>query len=190
MEKICLGKVVKLHGYLGEVKMIAQYDDDLDFKKIESMFDENDNEYKVKRIMKNTDGFYIGFEDVDLEKAKALINKQLFIDRNLVAGKILIEDLKGSTIYFEDDSVFGKIDDVQDFGAAEVFYVISTTGREYLFPNVKGVIVSFDYKQKKLVVNKDKLREVCDYENWYFNAISWNVHSAFFKHNGQGNKRQ
>ena len=84
MEKICLGKVVKLHGYLGEIKMIAQYDEDFDFKKIESMFDENDNEYKVKRIMKNTDGFYIGFEDVDLEKAKALINNAFALTGRIV----------------------------------------------------------------------------------------------------------
>jgi len=34
-----------------------------------------------------------------------------------------------------------------------------------MFPNVKGVISSFDYKQKKLVVTKEKFGEVCDYEN-------------------------
>lgn len=165
MEKICLGKVVKLHGYLGEVKMIAGYDDDFDIKKITSMFDENDNEYIVKRILKNTDGLYVGFEDVDLEKAKKLINKDLYIDRNLVAGKILIEDLKGSKIFFDDGTMMGEITDVQDFGAAEVFYVKSVKGTEVMFPNVKGVINSFDYKEKKLVVNKNKFREVCDYEN-------------------------
>lgn len=165
MEQICLGKAVKLHGYLGEIKMIAKYDDDFDIKKITSMFDANGNEFKVKRILKNTDGLYVGFENVDLEGAKKLINKELFIDRNLVAGKILIEDLKDSEIFFEDDSKLGKIEDIQDFGAAEVFYVKTENGREILFPNVKGVIVSFDYKAKKLVVNKAKLGEVCDYEN-------------------------
>ena len=38
-------------------------------------------------------------------------------------------------------------------------------GTEIMFPNVKGVIDSFDYTQKKLVVTKEKFREVCDYEN-------------------------
>ena len=180
MEKICLGKVVKLHGYLGEVKMNAKYDDDFDIKQIKFMFDSIGNEFIVKRILKNTDGLYVGFENVDLEKAKSLINHELFIDRSLVAGKILIEDLKGSEIVFEDGSAFGKIDDIQDFGAAEVFYVITNSGKEVLFPNVKGVIVSFDYKAKKLVINKEKLGEVCDYENWYFDAFPWNVHATFF----------
>lgn len=165
MEKICLGKAVKLHGFRGELKLNAKYDDDFDTKKVIAMFDEEDNEYPVKKLVKNTDGFYVGFENVDLEKAKTMINKMLYIDRNIVAGKILIEDLKGSIVYFEDEEEIGQIQDVQDYGAAEVFFVKTIKGIEILFPNVKGVISSFDYKQKKLVVNKEKFREVCDYEN-------------------------
>ena len=165
MEKICLGKAVKLHGFRGELKMNAKYDDDLDIKKIVSMFDEAGNEYVVSRLSKNTDGFYVGFENVDLEQAKNLINKMFYIDRELVAGKILIEDLKGSDVFFEGDELIGKIQDVQDYGAAEVFFVRTHKGTDIMFPNVKGVISSFDYKTKKLVVNKDKFGEVCDYEN-------------------------
>lgn len=165
MEKICLGKLVKLHGFRGEFKMNAKYDDDFDTKKIKSMFDEDGNEYTITRLSKNTDGFYVGFAEVDLEKAKSMINKMMFIDREFVKDKILIEDLKGSFVYFEDDAKIGEITDVQDYGAAEVFFVKTTKGTEIMFPNVEGVIVSFDYKQKKLVVNKEKFREVCDYES-------------------------
>ena len=165
MEKICLGKPVKLHGFRGGLKMNAKYDSDFDTSKVKSMFDEYDNEYIVKRLSKNTDGFYVDFENVDLEKAKTLINKNLYIDREIMAGKILIEDLKGSILCFENEAEIGKITDVQDYGSAEVFFVIRNNGKEIMFPNVKGVIVSFDYKLKKLVVNKDKFMEVCDYED-------------------------
>lgn len=165
MEKICLGKFVKLHGFRGELKINAKYDDDLDVKKIAKMYLENDEELVIKRLLKNTDGFYVGFDGIDLEKAKTLINKSVFIDREIVKDKILIEDLKGSYVFFEDETNLGQITDVQDYGAAEVFFVQGINGREFMFPNVKGVIVSFDYKEKKLVVNKEKFREVCDYEN-------------------------
>ena len=165
MERICLGKAVKLHGFRGGLKMNAKYDDDFDTKKVKSMFDEVGNEYVISRLSKNTDGFYVDFENVDLEKAKTLINKNFYIDRILVEGKILIEDLKGSDIFFDDESLVGKIQDVQDYGAAEVVFVKTQKGIEIMFPNVKGVIVSFDYKQKKLVVNKEKFKEVCDYED-------------------------
>lgn len=165
MERICLGKAVKLHGFRGGLKMNAKYDEDFDTKKVKSMFDEEENEYIISRLSKNTDGFYVDFENVDLEKANKLINKMFYIDREIVAGKILIEDLKESSVYFEGDVLIGKIQDVQDYGAAEVFFVKTEKGTEIMFPNVKGVISSFDYKQKKLVVNKEKFREVCDYEN-------------------------
>ncbi len=188
MEKICLGKAVKLHGFRGGLKMNAKYDDDFDTKKVKSMFDETGNEYIVSRLSKNTDGFYVDFENVDLEKANKLINANFYIDRSLLDGKILIEDLKGSDIYFEDETLIGKVQDVQDYGAAEVFFVKTQKGTEIMFPNVKGVISSFDYKQKKLVVAKQKFGEVCDYENWYLNIVSWNVFAIIFKHNGQGNK--
>lgn len=165
METIALGKLVKLHGFRGELKMNAKYDDDLDIKKIDKMYDENGNEFVIKRLLKNSDGFYVGFDGVDLEKAKTMINKLMFIDRELVKGKILIEDLKGSFVFLEDETNLGLIQDVQDYGAAEVFFVQGTNGKEFMFPNVNGVIVSFDYKEKKLVVNKEKFKEVCDYEN-------------------------
>ena len=165
MEKISLGKAVKLHGFRGGLKMNAKYDDDFDTKKVKSMFDEDGNEYIVSKLSKNTDGFYVDFENVDLEKANKLINKMFFIDREIVAGKILIEDLKDSEVFFEGDELIGRIQDVQDYGAAEVFFVKTVKGTEIMFPNVKGVIATFDYKQKKLVVNKQKFGEVCDYEN-------------------------
>ena len=165
MERICLGKAVKLHGFRGGLKMNAKYDEDFDTKKVKSMFDDEGNEYIISKLSKNTDGFYVDFENIDLEKANKLINKMFYIDREIVAGKILIEDLKESNVYFEDESLIGKIQDVQDYGAAEVFFVKTEKGTEIMFPNVKGVILSFDYKLKKLVVNKEKFKEVCDYEN-------------------------
>jgi ribosomal 30S subunit maturation factor RimM len=82
-----------------------------------------------------------------------------------VSGKILIEDLKGSVVSFENEEEFAKVEDVQDYGAAEVFFVRTKTNKQLMFPNVKGVIVSFDYKTKKLILNKDKFKEVCDYED-------------------------
>lgn len=165
MDKICLGKAVKLHGFRGGLKMNAKYDSDFNTSKVKSMFDEHGNEFIVKRLSKNTDGFYVDFENVDLDKAKTLVNNYLYIDRELVAGKILIEDLKGSVIYLEDKTELGKITDVQDYGAAEVFFVKKPNGKEIMFPNVKGVILSFDYAVKQLIVNKEKLKEVCDYED-------------------------
>lgn len=172
MELVSLGKVVKLHGYLGQMKVNTKYDKDFSIKNITKIYDEKGTEYSVNRIFSNTDSVVVGLDGVDLEKSKTFIGKELFIDRELVSEKILIEDLKDSRILFEDGNVLGKIVDVQDYGAAEVFYVAQENGKELLFPNVNGVILSFDYKQKSLIISKDKLKEVADYEDWYIVTFS------------------
>ncbi len=183
MELVSLGKVVKLHGYLGQMKIITKYDKDFDIKKITKIYDDKNNEYTINRIFSNTESIVVGLDGVDLEKAKTFIGKELFIDRTLVSEKILIEDLKNSEVYFEDSSKLGRVTDVQDYGTAEVFYLELVNGRELLFPNVKGVITNFDYKEKKLVVSKDKLKEVSDYEDWYSVALSkyvWTTQREYY----------
>lgn len=165
MELVKLGRVVKLHGYMGQIKISTSFDKGFDIKKITKLYDDKQNEYAVTRIFSNTDSVVVTLDGVDLEKAKTFVNRDFYIERELFAGKIMIEDLKGSLVKFEDDEDLGKIVDVQDYGAAEVFYVLMNDGKELLFPNVNGVIVSFDYKQKLLVVSKEKLKEVSDYEN-------------------------
>ena len=175
MEKVSFGKVVKIHGIAGGMKVATKYDKDFDIQKVDFVFDENDNKFKVNRIFQTNDGVVVILDGVDINKARTFIGRYFYIDRNLVADKILIEDLKNSVAIFDDGEVFGKITDVQDYGSAEVFYLKDENGKEFMFPNVVGLIKSFDYKEKSLVIDKQKLKEVCDYENWYFNTFSRNV---------------
>ena len=165
MDKVALGKVVKLHGFLGNMKIMTKFDKGFDIKNITKLYDENGQEFVVTRIFSNTDAVVVALEGVDLERAKSYINKTFYIDRKIVSGKILFEDLKDSKVVFETGESLGDVTDVQDFGAAEVVSVMCENGKEIMFPNVKGVIESFDYKLKKLVLNKSKFKEVADYED-------------------------
>lgn len=165
MDKIELGKVVRLHGYLGQMKVATKYDKDFNIKTIKQIIDENDNVFDVSKIFQTKDGVVVGLVGIDLEKSKSYIGKMLYVDRQLMKDKILIEDLKGSVVYLENDKMIGTITAVEDYGAAEVFFVKMQNKKEIMFPNVKGLIKEFDYKNKKVIVIKSKLDEVCDYEN-------------------------
>ena len=165
MEKVCLGKVVKLHGYLGQMKVISEFDKDFNINSIKQIINEKDEVFNVSRIFKNTDGVVVKLEGVELEEAKTYIGKMLYIDRVLVKDKILFEDLKGSVVFFDDGAELGTITDVQDYGTAEVLSCLMNNGRELMFPNVNGLIKSFDYITKKLIIDKSKLKEVSDYED-------------------------
>ncbi len=165
MEKIELGKVVKLHGYLGGMKIATRYDKDFNIKSIKQIIDGDDHVFDVTKIFQTKDGVVVLLDGVGLERAKTFIGKMLFANREIVQGKILIEDLKGSTVFLDDETEIGKITAVEDYGAAEVFFVKTKTKKEIMFPNVKNLIKTFDPKNKKLIVIKSKLNEVCDYED-------------------------
>ena len=158
MEKVCLGKDVRLHGYLGQMKVQTEYDKDFDVNKIKEISNEKDEVFKLTRIFKNADGVVVKLEGIELDEAKTYIGKMLYIDRNVLGDKILFEDLKGSKVVFEDESELGEIIDVQDYGTAEVITCMMKNGRELMFPNVKDLIQHFDYKQKKMVINLKRLK--------------------------------
>ena len=171
MEKVCLGKVVRLHGYLGQMKVRTIYDKDFKIKSIDKIYDKNDNEYEVTKIFQTKDGVVVALGGVGLDKANLFIGSDLYIDRNLVKDRILIEDLKGSEVVFENGTTVGKITEVNDYGAAEVISIKTSGGKEIMFPNVKGLIVKFELEEKKLIVNEQRFKEVTD-EDWYFNFVS------------------
>lgn len=164
MELVCLGKVVKLHGYLGQMKITTEIDKGFDINTIKELTDQNGNTFKVTRIFKNTDAVVVSLDGVDLEKAKSYVGTLFYVSREVVGGKILIEDLKGSVVFVGEKEI-ATVKDVQDYGSAEVFYAELKSGKELMFPNVKGIIVSFDYKEKKLVLDENRLKEVSDYED-------------------------
>ena len=123
MDKIELGKVVRLHGYLGQMKVATKYDKDFNIKSIKQIIDENDNVFNVTKIFQTKDGVVVALEEIDLEKSKTYVGKMFFVDREIMKNKILIEDLKGSLVEVDDGVVLGEIVDVEDYGAAEVFFL-------------------------------------------------------------------
>lgn len=165
MELVELGKVVKIHGYLGQMKIATKYDKGFDIKRIKKLFDNEEKEFSVLKIFQTKEGVVVALDGIDLQKAKTYIGKMFYADREIMDGKILIEDLKGSLVYFEDETLLGKITAVEDYGAAEVFFVKCQNQKELMFPNVKDIILSFDYKEKKVIINKRRLKEVSDYED-------------------------
>lgn len=171
MENAKLGKVVKLHGFRGEMKVSTKYDSDFDIKNIKSVFDETGAEFEISRIFKVPDGVVFGLAGVDLEKAKTYVNKNFYVSREILTGKILFEDLKNSNVY-AGEKLIGKVVDVQDYGAAEVIFVMQENKEELMFPNVNGIIEKFDLETKSLHLNSNKLKEVSDYEDWYFVTFS------------------
>ena len=75
--------------------------------------------------------------------------------------QIFVADILGKTAVDNNGRVLGRIDDVQNFGAADVIYIKGE--KPFLFANIGGIITAVDEKQ--VTLNAKKLSEVMVYED-------------------------
>lgn len=143
------GKIVTTHGIRGEIKIMPY----TDYPELLCEFDrlfigKNHEEIAVERSRAFKGMVIAKLEGVDTpEEASKLRNKLLYMHRDdleLDEDTYFIQDLIGMEVHDVDtDFVYGKIDDVMQTGANDV-YVINGAGREYLIPAIPEVVISTD----------------------------------------------
>ncbi|GAB4291497.1 MAG: ribosome maturation factor RimM [Ignavibacteriaceae bacterium] len=94
------------------------------------------------------------------EDLKELMGKEIYVDQSdvviLPENTYFIHDLIGSTIY-SDGELIGKIEDVLNAPANDIYVVRKNDGSELLIPAVKEFIVSFDPGNKILIMKRGGL---------------------------------
>ena len=63
-----------------------------------------------------------------------------------------IADLIGMEVFLEDGSLFGRIKDVMETGANDV-YIVQTQEKEVLIPAIKDCILQVDVQSNKMVIH-------------------------------------
>ena len=131
------GKIINTHGLHGEVKIEPWCDEPEFLLDFDRLYIDNES-YKVlnARVQKNF--VYIRFDGVDdLDKAIALKNKIVSIDRNdnpLPEGEYYLQDIIGLKAVSDTGDELGKISDILTLPSGKV-YVIKGE-REILVPGV------------------------------------------------------
>ncbi len=151
------GKIVTTHGIRGEVKimpytdtpeLLAEFDRLFIGRDKQELFIEHSRVFKSMVIAK--------IEGVDTpEDAEKLRNKVLFMHRDdleLDEDTYFIQDLIGVEVRDADtDFVYGKISDVMQTGANDV-YVVTGGDREYLVPAIPDVVISTDIDAELMTI--------------------------------------
>ena len=154
--------ILKPHGIKGQVKAknlaFSQYDF-LPGKKL--LVDSSWLE--IEEVSGVKDDLVIKFKDVDLNLAQKLKNKSLFAKREELkpTEDFYCADLIGKTAVNLSGQTLGKIDDIQNFGSADVVYVKGE--KPFTFANIGGIIQ--EIKGDLVVLNDKKLSEVICYED-------------------------
>ncbi len=157
-----IGKVVGTRGLKGEVK-IETWCDTPDFIKKFGKFylDNGKKELKVISIKINKSiaiALIDGFDSI--EKAEVLRGKILYIDRDdvkLEKGRYFIQDLIGlSVIDIDNKKEYGKISQVLQTGANDVYEVEDEKGKKYLVPVIPDVVIKIDVENSKVYIRPIK----------------------------------
>lgn len=156
-----VGVISSTHGVRGEVKVFPTTDDKNRFKKLKKVILDTGKEQMPLEIegVKFFKQFAIlkfkGIDNInDIEKYKG---RSLLVERanavRLRKDEYFIADMIGMDVFTEDGAIFGKLTDVMETGANDVYVVETTKGQEVLIPAIKQCILEVDVEAGKMVVH-------------------------------------
>lgn len=147
-----IGQVVGTHGIRGELRVNPWCDSPQFFKNFKTLYFDKKGEKAVKVVSSRPHGniVLLKFDEVEtVESATKLRNKVLYIkreDANLPDDRYFVQELIGCEVVdVDDNTVYGKISDVSETGANDVWH-IKNDENEYLIPAIHDVVIDTDVK--------------------------------------------
>jgi 16S rRNA processing protein RimM len=168
---IAIGKITRPQGVRGQVKVYPMTDDANRFLALDEAYVEDGAAYRKIRVVsasvRGSDVFLTVEGAADREAAERFRGKIIYVDREhavpLDAGQAFICDIIGCAMQTEDGALIGKIEDVIETGANDVFQVKTPKG-VLLVPVIDGVVISMKPEDKLVTVNADRLAETSLYQ--------------------------
>ena len=160
-KRLEVGQIVNTFGIKGEVK-VTPFTDDInrfdDLKKVYVKTRKDDKLYKVENVRYHKNMVLLKFEGVENpEQAELLKNAYLEIDREdaipLQKGQYFIVDLIGLDVYTDEGKLLGKVDDIYNTGANDIYVIKDELGKQVLLPGIKEVIKEVDLDNEKIIVH-------------------------------------
>ena len=156
-----LGKVQNTHGVRGELRVEPWCDTPELFDVVEIVYLKKDGKdpYRVVSWRPHKNLVLLTLAGVgDVDTAARLKNRILYVERDAIAdtlpeGKHFIAEMNGCEVRNADDEsiVYGKLTDVFNRGANNV-WEIRKGDKEYLMPDIPGIVVSVDIEKEVALV--------------------------------------
>ena len=148
MEKIMIGKIVNVVGLKGEVKVYTYSDSDEIYRTTEAVY-VGDDLVGIENVRLQKNMVILKLAGIsDRDGAEAVRGKELFITESdlpeLPEGQYYIRDLIGMTVKKENGEILGKVSDVLQNTAQDIFEVENADGRKILIPKVDQFVLEID----------------------------------------------
>lgn len=153
-----IGKIVATQGIRGEFRVQYYCDSAEVLCDFDTLYlDKGKTEVTVERAYPHKNIVVMKLEGIDkIEQAQPLIGKILYLNRDdaeLEEGLYFIQDIIGLTVKDVDSGeVYGKISEVYQNGASDVYSIRKEDGRELLFPCIDEVVISTDIDAGEMLI--------------------------------------
>lgn len=154
---IQIGKIVNTHGIKGHVKVISLTNDNKRYEALKTIHVEGiDEDLEIEKVWYNK-GFVMlkfkGYDNINdvisFKERYILIHKSEAVE--LPEDTYFIYDIIGVDVYTMDNVRIGKVTEVLQPGANDV-YVVKNDGKEYLIPAVKEIVKTVDLGERKIII--------------------------------------
>lgn len=160
-KRLEIGQIINTFGIKGEVKVFPLTDDIKRFDDLETVYVKNKKEsqlYNIESIKYHKNFVLIKFKEINtVEQAETLRNSYLEVDREqaipLNEGEYFIADLIGLEVYSDEGKLIGKVDDIYNTGANDIYVVKDDLGKQTLLPGIKDVIKNVDLEKGQIIVH-------------------------------------
>ena len=155
---IKVGKIVNTHGVKGCMKVLALTDDLERFEELDYVYTEIDNKKrKIEAVWYRKGMVYLELEGINnMDDAIKLKETFVSIEENqlkeLPKDTYYIFELEGLEVYSTEGEYIGKIKEVFQTGANDVYEVINKANTYYI-PAIKDVVKEVNIEDKKVIIN-------------------------------------
>ena len=161
LEYLELGKVQNTHGVRGELRVEPWCDTPDLFDEVDTVYfgKKGKDPYRIVSWRPHKHLVLLTLQGVgDVDTAAGFKNKVLYVKREDIAhtlpeGRNFIAEMIGCEVRDADDEsiVYGKVTDIYNRGANNV-WEIKKDGKEYLMPDIPGMVVSVDIDEEVALV--------------------------------------
>ena len=158
-KRLEIGQIVNTFGIKGEVKVIPFTDDINRFDDLKKVYVKSKKEsklYKVESVRYHKNMVLLKLENINNpEDGQTLKNTFLEVDREdaipLEEGTYFIVDLIGLDVYTDDGKLLGKVEDIYNTGANDIYVVKDELGKQILLPGIDDVIKEVKLEDRIIV---------------------------------------
>lgn len=154
-----VGQIVNTYGIKGFVKVVPLVDNNNQFKDFKVLYIQENKklqELHIEEVKFSKNLVLLKFKGIDtIEQAEKFRNIYLKAKRSdikLEKGAHFIVDLIGLEVYTEEGELLGRLKEILQPGANDVYIVEDESKREILLPAIPDVIKKIDIEGNKMIV--------------------------------------